>query len=214
MKCYIQAVESRYKYIYEHLVIDLMRKPAIRSIEVFTDYDMRGPKWNAERIWGSIADSGKPGLVLQDDVIVHEGFSECLNDLLPHLEEMQAISLFVPPRKKLDDAADTGINFIRNYDFLWMPGILLHPNFAAGLASYAAERQTIHDDSIVRDYAKSQNIPIWNTVPSLIQHNLTMRSTLGTASVIGGHTRRETRVWSEVIEPGHFRTVNAVDYRG
>jgi hypothetical protein len=44
------------------------------------------------------------------------------------------------------------------------------------------------------------------TIPSLVQHDLNVESTLGTPAKLGKHLRR-TRLFQRDIGPGHYRVL-------
>jgi hypothetical protein len=211
VRVYIQSVPDRDEYC-STVLVPALEAQGFQDIRRITDHDKHGPLWNARRIWEQIAHEDSPALILQDDVILHRDLSWHLSVILAVMKEegWQAVSLFAPPRADMDRFHAAGYNYVENYRFLWMPGMILTPAFCAGLLQYETHH-TKHDDSVVGGYSSSTGIPIWNTLPSLVQHNLDIRSTLGTANKVG-KTVRETRVWDEALVPEHFGTVNSTRY--
>lgn len=208
MRTYIQAVPERESYVRTSIVPGLERH-GLADVRVMTDHSHNGPLWNASRIWEQVAHEREPALILQDDVILHPAFGVHIAAVSRH--GLEAVSLFAPPRKDMTRFYESGHNFVENYRFLWMPGMILSPGFCSGLLEYAGGKDTIHDDSVLGEYSATAGIPVWNMLPSLVQHNLEIRSTLGTATKVG-NTVRETRVWDDLISPGHFLTMNGVRY--
>ena len=213
-KACIQAVESRLPYVHQS-IIPALTKHGIDKVEIFCDYGRIGPLWNSKRIWESIVKEDAPILVCQDDVVFHNSFKDSIAEILQHFAsgDMQAASLFVPPRKLYAEHFARGFNFIENYDFLWMPAMILTPAFCRGLLRHAeTSSHKKHDDCVVGDYSKESGVPVFNCLPSLVQHNLNIKSTLGTPKAIGCIERR-TYVWEKSIAPFHFSRINSIPHK-
>lgn len=213
IKAYIQAVESRLPYVNQSIIPSLASH-GFTNVEVFCDYERISPLWNAKRIWKAIAKQNVPSFIFQDDVVFHKSFGDSVVEILQHFSmgDMQAASLFVPPRKIYAEYFAQGFNFIENYDFLWMPAMILTPSFCQGLLNHAeTSAHKKHDDCVVGDYSKENNIPVFNCLPSLVQHNLNLKSTLGTSKTIG-RVERRSYVWEKTIKPFHFKPINAVTH--
>jgi hypothetical protein len=211
MQVFVQAVRERLPYIQASMA------PAIaaagwESPRLSVDHDRRGPLWNARRIWQGIAESGRPAVVLQDDVVLRKGIGASVAEVMLHIDSgrMQAVSLFAPPRAVMRRAYDEGHNFVETFDFLWAQGLLLTPAFCAGLVEFSAGMTTKHDDSVMRDYSVAKGVPVFNCLPSLVQHDLNLKSTLGTPKSLLGKMRRSD-VWECAPVPaGHFAQVRAI----
>jgi len=213
VRVYIQAIPQRHGYVQERIFPALDSCPVVTETRVFTDWDRHGPLWNAMRIWADIAEGQEPALILQDDVILHPDFTVGLREILEHVFEgrMEAVSLFAPPRKVMREWWEQGHNFVENYKFLWMPAILFTARFTRGLLDFAARQDTHHDDTVVGDYSRLSGIPIWNCLPSLVQHDLDVKSSLGTGVSCGG-VRRETVTWAETVPDGTYREIRSIRY--
>jgi GR25 family glycosyltransferase involved in LPS biosynthesis len=209
VKFYIQAVSDRLPFITQ-CIIPSINSQGFKDIHVSVDHERKGPLYGATQIWKKIIEQDDRAIILQDDVILHKNFSQSLKEINEHIDAgvMQAVSLFAPPRKIMLESFEKGHNFIENYDFLWLQGVIFTKEFCKGLIKYAETQNTIHDDSVVRDYASSNGIPIWNCLPSLIQHDLNIKSTLGTPTSTGGRLRMSS-VWQKNIEQGHFKNINS-----
>jgi len=214
VRAYIQSVPTRAEYVQERMFPALDGQDSIGEIRVFTDHDRNGPLWNAMRIWGDIIERGEPGLVLQDDVILHPDFGTGFPEIVEHVESgrMNAVSLFAPPRKQIREWFESGYNFVENYKFLWAQALVLTPRFVEGLLVYAETADSrLWDDTILGKYGKESGEPIWNCLPSLVQHDLEVKSTLGTGVSCGG-IRRETVVWEQSVPQGTYTSINSVRY--
>lgn len=214
IKAYIQAVESRLPYVNQSILPSL-NKHGIANAEVFCDYEMISPLWNAKRIWKAAAQEQATALILQDDVILHNQFGEHALEITKHIEsgKMQGASLFVPPRKIYAEYKEQGFNYIENYDFLWMPAVMFSTRLCAELIKFAETSEHVkHDDSLVKDYLRHTKTPIYNCLPSIVQHNLNLKSTLGTAKKIG-KILRHSYVWDKEITAGHFSNINSVIHK-
>lgn len=207
MKVYIQSVPERIQYVNQWM-IPMLTATGLEDVSFVVDHDHRGSQWNAARIWELISKEETPGLVLQDDLILHSSFPIAFPETMTqfHALQMQAMSLYAPARKAVDAAFQAGCNFIENYDFLWLQGIVLTPDFAAGLSRMVKGlygKQLIQtDDTIVQWHVRESGVPVWTTLPSLVQHNLEIKSALGHPSSIGGRPR-SSRLW-QAIPIGHF----------
>lgn len=210
MKVFVQAIEDRHRHVQEYLLPELQRQ-GCGPVQVFTDYERRGHRWNASRIWGHVTE---PSIILQDDVLLHNRFGEAVRVIAGHVEAgaMDAVSLFVPPRKVMLEYWGRGCNFVESYKFLWAQGTILTPSFAAGLLDFAPQVDSRHDDVIMSEYVVHSGRPVWTCLPSLVQHDLTIKSSIGTGTSCGG-IRRETVAWDDELDPESFREVRSVRYR-
>lgn len=203
---HVQAVPERARYVQESILPSL-RSPLVVDATVWVDYAHKGPLWNARRIWSAIAGDEYPGLVLQDDVILHKDLWQHVPDLTGHLERNGwcAISLYAPPRKSVADALDGGMNFVATMNFLGLPGIMLRPDFAEGLVRFTGNipPHDRHDDVQVRAYSRAIGKPVHITVPSLVQHNPNMRSVMGHPARPGG-VLRMSRAWRRDVPAGWY----------
>lgn len=205
----MQAIEARHRHIQEYLLPELERQGFTR-VQVFTDYERRGHRWNATRIWEAVE---APSIVLQDDVLLHPRFGEAVRVIAGHVEAgvMGAVSMFVPPRKAMLRYFADGYTFVESYRFLWAQGLLLSPSFTAGLLEFAPGVESRHDDVVMGRYCKETRNPVWTCLPSLVQHDLRIKSSIGTGTSCGG-IRRETVVWDEQMDPERFSEVRSVRY--
>ena len=212
MKVYIQAVQERMPYVREWMVPALNRAE-LTDITFMVDHDRNGCHWNSVRIWEAITADDATALVLQDDVILHARFGSLFAQVMNHFtaQGMSAMSLFAPPRAAMDSAFKAGFNFAENYNFLWMPAIVLSAAFTRGLleanAKLSAKEHGGHDDVVVQWHVKQSGTPVWTTLPSLIQHDISVKSSLGHPPKVG-KTLRISRLWQSIPDD-HFAKVNS-----
>lgn len=181
--CVVQCVPERANIV--NNIIDRL----IKRMEVlpFFDYEHKGVRWNFNRILNYQYQT-EYILYLQDDVIFCNHFEENILDIIKY--DFDAVSLFVPPRKKYLQMMDKGVRFYEEKDFLWMPGMLFKKGFLSDLSKYSEKNNTMHDDVLVGDFCKETKRYVKIAIPSLVQHNLSIKSTLGTATKVGKTLRQ------------------------
>lgn len=206
MKAYVQAVPERLPYVIEEIKPAMMWMGGVEVVPV-VDKDHKGPLWNARRIWGAVGLGEWPALVLQDDVVVHDDLLTSLPGLLRHIDRMKAISLFVPP----DDMEMTklwlrGFNFFENHNFLSCQGVIYSPEFCRALVMHSAvSKQTKSDDVLINEFCKVSGRPVWNALPSLVQHHPKMASVMEPDHKT--NEGRMTKAWQQDIPEGFFEEV-------
>lgn len=214
VKSYIQSIRSRKKMAYD--LGDLTTSIVHGPVDVVFDENMEGPLFNFLQICRRIADSGQPAFILQDDSVWHPQAHRFIPDVRERLEEEEAVSLFAPPRKAFNEAKLAGCNWVRNWNHLWQPAIGLSARVAEGVVKFAesdANQETHHDDVVLQQYLKSVKMPIWVTLPSLVQHNVNVPSAAGNPKKVGKLGYRVTRIWQKEIPSDHFDEIRAHDAR-
>lgn len=212
IKTYIQMVPSRQEIVDALIVPRLQSFDCIGEVVMSSDAEYRGPLWNFIQIAEMIAASGEAGLILQDDVIFHPQFDELMPDIIEHLQTLGAVSLFCPPRKDFADAYEAGFNWVENRKHLWQPAIALTPEVTTGFLRFASEHTDEFgkdDDVALGAYLKSIKSSMWVTVPSIIQHNIAVGSTLGHPQRIGNIGVRTTKIWQKKMDSSHFKELNS-----
>lgn len=183
MKVAVQCVPSRARS-----VASIKDKITSLGVEVkpYMDFDHKGTMWNFTRIINDedyIKDDHL--LILQDDVIFSESFDYSVFEVLEYMKSnsIGCVSLFSPPRKYYKEEHKKGTKYYVEKNYLWQPAIILSPSFRKGLIDYKFE--TTHDDCFVGSYAKENKDYVQVTIPSLVRHDLDIKSTLGTPAKIG-----------------------------
>jgi hypothetical protein len=201
----IQCVPRRKEHV-DKMMAELKRMGFINVIP-FYDHEYKGTLHNFKRIMSEDYGVATHLLVLQDDVIFAENFAEHLTELvkLNH----HCISLFAPPRKVYKEQLELGTRLYIEKNFLWCQAVLYRTDFRLGLIAHKyteAQLKEIrgkHDDVMVGQYAKDTKQHVLITIPSIVQHDIAIPSTLGTASKIGSITRESSLFYT--IPPDYFK---------
>jgi len=124
-------------------------------------------------------------LHLQDDIIITDNLHENLDYLEQIMvrEKIDILSLYANPRKANKEAHARGETIVRLNPFLMMQGVVFSKRFVEILKEEVdASRQTKYDDTFVGDVCKKRKIKAFCHIPSLVQHNLTIKSEIGNAN--------------------------------
>lgn len=208
IKMYIQTVPSRADMV-SKLEASTKKLSSIEEVEVVEDTNCISPLHNFLCICEKIKDSSESGLIMQDDCLWHKDADNALPDILEGLEEKRVISLFAPPRKGMVEAEAEGYNWGENYNHCWQQCIVITCDIARKILEFAQRsNEAKHDDVLLRDYLKSEGLPIYVTLPSIVQHNVNVSSVAGNPRKIGNIGYRVTRNWNKNINKGHFSEDN------
>lgn len=179
MKVTIQAVRDR-----EHWVNQISHK--FKDIEVFYDDQRLGNFGKFIEIINKKWDSYR--LHLQDDVIIAKDLDLHLDSIQKEMElrDIHVLSLFAPARKFLFEQYKKGIRFSEFPNFLMMQGVIFSPDSNHKMIEFYKNRvkKYKYDDVFVRDFLKEYKIKSYVHLPSLVQHNMNLKSTLGHSSSI------------------------------
>ena len=165
--------------------------------EVVVDPDPFGPTnpWRtARKAWAAVADDATHHVVLQDDAIICNEFSEAL-ELVADAQPTAIVALFVNwlghiHAKAQLAACEATRSFARLPRYGWYPTVATM--MPAALARDFGDFQTHKDRQIADDaqlalWANPRGHHVLVTVPSLVEHDETALST------IAGHNRPDTR---------------------
>ena len=206
IKVAIQCVPQRAKHV------GIIKK-YIESIGLecnyYMDFERKGCLWNFKRILSENVNNKETYLLfLQDDIFFNEDFKHHLGNIIEHmsLNEIDAVSLFCPPRGYYIKAFDSGQKFYIEKNFLWMQSVIFSKNYIKGLLDFKNEVHTRHDDSFVSMYAKETENYIQIALPSLIQHDLEIKSAMGHPKKTG-NVERKSNLFTK-IKLNHFKTNN------
>jgi len=178
------------------------------NIITFYDYDHIGMIWNRKRILNH--DYGTDGdyvLVLQDDLLFAENFQYHLENLVDI--KYPVISLFCPPRKYYEAEAEIGTRLYREKNFLWDQAMLFRKDYRQGLFNYEFSESELkeiagkHIDVMISVYSKNTKQYVAITIPAIVQHDLEIKSSIGTGAKIGKN-KRESRLFYSV-PPDYFK---------
>jgi hypothetical protein len=179
VKVTIQAVRDR-----EHWVNQISHK--FKDIQVFYDDERLGNFGKFIEIVNKKWDSYR--LHLQDDVLIAKDLDLHLDSLQNEMQlrDIHLLSLFAPSRKFLYEQYKKGIRFSEFPDFLMMQGVIFSPYANEKMIEFNKNivKRHKHDDVFVREFLKEYKIKSYVHLPSLVQHNLNLKSTLGHSSSI------------------------------
>lgn len=188
LKVAIQCVPERVKQVQR---IESFIKGIGLECKHYMDFERNGTIWNFNRIINDLSYIGTSHLLfLQDDVLFSDNFEHHIKDVYRYslLNNVNGISLFTPPRKYYKDAYSKGTKYYIEKNFLWMQAMLFSPNYLKGLRDFKDD--TSHDDVFVANYAKHSNDYVRVLIPSIVQHDLSIKSSIGTPNKIGKLERK------------------------
>ena len=146
-------------------------------------------------------------LTIQDDAILCDNFSQSLPLLEEYMVKNKAdvLSLYVPNHKSLTQKYKDGFSGIAKPPKTFFPCVcyILSPKIQKELLKYAEfgnPKETKHDDDFIVEYCVKEKIHIFTIMPSMVQHDIGIPSSLGHAN-----TDRRT---SRIFEKEFFTTEN------
>ena len=161
----IMAVPERRALVFELLEILNKRVP------VLWDIGHKGAKWNAERAWSSISGNATHHLVLQDDAIPCRNFISLAENALDHSDD--ALVTFFNPRKEIVKAKERGDSWVRMTSFQWAQATALPVGRVSQFLRWSKNslsKEYPHDDVALGIFAELADLPIYCTVPNLVDH--------------------------------------------
>jgi hypothetical protein len=207
----VMAVPERMKHVKEYLVPRLGKLS--KNVLVFQDKERKGAWWNCKRIYTYNVGKGRPKLVIQDDVLLRDDFDIHIVELLNHLsKEVQAISLFTPPRGSFSSAFKEGVNALRSWKLVWPPMMLVTDDWCKGVVQNSRfmndkEGNSTHDDTKMHYYAHaSGNAPLIVCV-SLAQHDTSVASAQGNPNKLGALERKSATYHTD-IPSNYYKVLN------
>jgi hypothetical protein len=160
-------------------------KPSDPVIHV--DENRNGPWWNFRRVGELLAGEGHTHVcVLQDDVILCKAFLRTLTRVV-EATPVDPLSLFTARRSIVREAESKGTKLLRRYS-LDTAQALVFPVFQFGALCRWVDKQERsgvppawhhHDDVRIDAWARALRWPIVHVVPSLVDHDTALPSTLG-----------------------------------
>ena len=153
----------------------------------------------ALRAWRKAAAHDGPTVILNDDVTTCPDFPAVVAALTAAVPD-QVISLHTTIAIAPSLAA-CGERWVRSY-WLTGPGYIFPPGAAERLLEWVAQapRQlvaSVNEDNLAMHWAWHEQRPIWHCIPALVQHDVSVPSTLG----YDEHPGRQTNVpWDKCPE--------------
>jgi len=184
----IQTIPERYEHAQKQSV-----ELGLHT-SIYTDKDKDGPFKAFIETLRQIPSNGEYRLHMQDDLILCDD----LKEYLPHLEQemdnkgIDLLSLFAPRRKHIKEQYDAGKRIGTFPNFLWMQSVVMSPSFVDKLLYHAHQYDDKHDDTYVAAVLSFYKIKAYVHLPSLVQHNITILSSMK-------HANNEKRT-SELFE--------------
>jgi len=177
MKITIQAIKDR-----ESNVVKIINQ--IKA-EVYYDYGMNGCFNSFVQMLNIPFDDYK--LHLQDDIIIPEQFEKYLEVIKNDMKEkdIDVLSLFAPRRAFLKSQYEKGIKYSEFPNFLWLQGTVFSRRAVDEMKEYLKINTQIKwDDVFVAAYLKHYKRKAYVHLPSIIQHNININSSMGNANSI------------------------------
>jgi len=183
--------------------------PYIDRVVMLPDHERRGPWWNTARALTYIATEGRGGLIVQDDVKIRGKALEAhLEALVGHLGTYGLISLFAPPQIKYDRLNEQGYHGEVSRNFFWAQMYLVSAKFAQDVLECDAmldqSKVTIHDEIRFRYAAQVVGTKMVTLASSFCEHDLDVKSVMGTPPKIGSVVRNTRNL---ATEAGDFTTL-------
>lgn len=125
-------------------------------------------------------------VVIQDDAIISRNFYQNVENAILHAPQKTLLSFYtgtVRPKadevkRAIDDAIVKSASWIRGKDLYWGVCIALPTDQIDPVLVSAANKTCLYDRRVGWHYAK-HSLPVYYTVPSLVNHNYTIGSLLG-----------------------------------
>jgi len=195
----IQCVPKRKEQV-DRIIAELTEM-GFTNVIPFYDKNYEGMMFNFKRILEYDYGNSSHMLLIQDDIIFADNFKDHLSNLIKL--NHHCVSLFAPPRKAYIEQLELGTRLYVEKNFLWNPAVLYRNDFRLGLIKYDYNENQLkeiankHIDVMMAIYAKATKQYVLVTIPSIVQHDLSIPSTLGTAPKIGS-IRRESSIFHNV----------------
>lgn len=186
----------------------------------FIEDDGGGEGATGVRAWLEVADPSKSdwSLVIQDDAIISDRFYWNLHNLLKHAPNCP-ISLYAGSVRPMEGLVARAVaqarvhhlDFMIHDDLLWGVGLLVPTYMVKDMINTVDtdEYQNLLYDRRLGAYFKKKDIPIYYTLPSLVDHNFTI------PSITGHDTDKRARkaVWYDPGLVTEWHWGNYVDIR-
>lgn len=138
----------------------------VPNAKVFYDLGF-GLKQNAINCWKSYDKTAKYHLVIQDDAILCEDFT---NKIIPYLEQnKEVISFFMSKRVKSEELKETEYFFERE----WLTGavcLAVRTDHIEKIIKSLKQSKIQNDDTIIGKYCKNHKLKVYYSKPNLVDH--------------------------------------------
>lgn len=148
-------------------------------------------------------------IITHDDIVWGEGAFQKIAYILQYAPP-NVISFFNPNNTAYRECLNSGKRILSTYANFWPPCHAVHRSIAERMVIFFAANKrhvTRHaEDGLIQRWHSYHNVPIYVTVPGIIQHNLEVPSVFGTKPVVFGVERK-----SATYDPGV--NVYAIDWQ-
>lgn len=170
--------------------------PGVEFVGLAVDANMEGPWASARRAWQMA--TGEHHLVVQEDAVLCQGFVGAAKMLLA-LRPGRVLSFYLATGAT-DLARQRKVHWVELRQILTGLAVAMPGELALEFVRWADEREPSepgwgpHDDSRLQTFYRERGIRVLVPAPCLVQHDLSVRSTMGTGPKVG-RNRREARWW-------------------
>lgn len=192
----VQAIEERLDYITgltksldPIIYVDKRRTNAFDSFADMLDYEVDNYR-----------------LHLQDDIILADNFKEYLPWVLKFMENqnLDVVSLFSPARGSIKKAFDEGMRYVRYKNYVGNIAVIFSKFFVQKLRDNVANAKNTQDDDLfINEVLEKEGIKAWAHLPVIVQHNISMGSTLG-------HDRNVSQMTSDIFDKDFIKNKGAI----
>ena len=154
------------------------------SCDIYVDKEKKGPFQGFVDCLHKYPSGDEYRLSMQDDLIYSEGFV----DYLPHLEremrekEIHLLSLYSPRKNNVIKAYESGKRYWKSFSGFTTVCTIFSPHLVGLLLDYAPHYTgSQHDDWFVAATCQMNKVKTFVHLPSIVQHDLEIKSSLGHA---------------------------------
>lgn len=141
-------------------------------------------EWNnGKRAMQAGIDRGDWHVVIQDDAILTPNFYENIEGAIAHVPTKTLISLYTGKPRPLGKRVETAVRNVQDGTWLtywllmWGVGLLIPSNHIKHMIEFVDDRTEPYDTRIGIFYQRNR-LPVYYTMPSLVDHNDNMGSLL------------------------------------
>lgn len=179
-----------------------------RDVKVILDREGRGPWPTARRAWEALAEGLHDwGIVIQDDVTLCRRFPDVAAEALSAVEAAigAAPVSFYCPRAIVRVARAAGVSWIWSRDGAWGVAMALPRALIVPFLDWVEDHvrpEFPHDDTRLALWARAHDLPILDSVPSLVDHaGIGVQSGAG-RSVMRHYDPRRVATWYDPAPSG------------
>lgn len=191
----VQTCKARLEMANRQLeLLRVLQVPGVEVIGLAVDENMEGPWASAKKAWAM--GTGENHLVIQEDAVVCSDFLAIAKMLIGMRPER--VYSFYLATGATELAQQQGKHWVEVKRILTGLAVAMPGWMATHFLAWQAEQEPNrpdwgkHDDSRTSDYFVKFGQRVLVPAPCLVQHDLTVRSTMGTGAQVGKN-RREAR---------------------